>query len=139
MGFFSWITADTNESVPSVHSSRRTFDVYVLQPNGGKPIKEEAYEGYGIFGGRSIYTLLAEWNFGDSRLESLAINADCGHFYVDKNGVPYLCQMHWDAIGIQAFFAERPVVTFESYLSYIDHLGCTANEAIERELLYQKK
>lgn len=61
MGFFSWKTSDTKESISNIHSNRGTFPVYVLCPDG-KKIKEENYNGYGDFGGQDIYALLADWN-----------------------------------------------------------------------------
>lgn len=65
MGFFSWKTADTNKSISNVYSNRDTFTVYVLQPNGLPPLKEDSYQGYGEFAGRDIYALVAQWNFPD--------------------------------------------------------------------------
>ena len=61
MGFFSWMTSDTNESIANVYSVKDVFTVYVLCPNGDV-IKEECYNGYGKFGGRDIYSLVAQWN-----------------------------------------------------------------------------
>ncbi len=61
MGFFSWKTSDTHRSISNIYSSRGTFPVYVLCPDGTK-IKEENYEGYGEFGRRDIYALVAQWN-----------------------------------------------------------------------------
>lgn len=65
MGFFSWKTCDTKESIPNIYSERRTFPVYVLIPKefGGGYIKETQYEGYGVFDGRDIYSLVANWNY----------------------------------------------------------------------------
>lgn len=63
MGYFSWKTSDTEESIFNVFSNH--FDgrpVYLLQPNGQPAIKESGYEGMGNFGGRDAYELLAEWN-----------------------------------------------------------------------------
>ena len=57
MGQFSWITSDTQRSVSNI----TPFPVYVLCPDG-EIIEETDYEGYGIFGGRDIYQLVAEWN-----------------------------------------------------------------------------
>lgn len=64
MGFFSWITSDTERSIANVYSPRRTFPVYVLIPEhcGGGYIEERSYEGYGDFGGHDIYDLVADWN-----------------------------------------------------------------------------
>ncbi|NGZ66569.1 hypothetical protein G6Z92_06165 [Vibrio aestuarianus subsp. cardii] len=85
MGFFSWKTADSNESVANIHSghenARRT--VYLLQPNGAEPIAESRYNGYGVFGGVDAYAWLAKMNidseevkkmdFVDDRLRMLGI------------------------------------------------------------------
>lgn len=62
MGFFSWLTADTEESVANIYSGKFKGDVYLLQPHGKPPIKEEAYEGYGDFDGVDAYAWLCEAN-----------------------------------------------------------------------------
>ena len=61
MGFFSWITQDTNRSIPSSYSCRDTFPVYMTDSDGNV-YAEEAYEGYGVFGGKDYYQLVAEMN-----------------------------------------------------------------------------
>ena len=48
MGFFSWLTSDTKESIVSRYADHyRQQDVYLLQPGKKKNIKESRYEGYG--------------------------------------------------------------------------------------------
>lgn len=54
MGFFSWQTADTKESIMN-HYSGQCKTVYLLQPGGAEPIEETAYDGYGVFGGWRRY------------------------------------------------------------------------------------
>lgn len=68
MGFFSWLTCDTNESISNRYSVRGPLTAYVLIPKefGGGFLKEENYEGYGVFGGRNIFALIAEWNKPDA-------------------------------------------------------------------------
>lgn len=61
MGYFSWLTSDTNRSISNVESSRGAFKVTMLLPNGSK-ITEDAYEGYGIFGGVSFYHTVYQLN-----------------------------------------------------------------------------
>ena len=61
MGFFSWKTQDTNKSIPSQYSNRETFGVQMLD-NKGNVFTETNYEGYGVFGGKDFYELLAEMN-----------------------------------------------------------------------------
>ena len=61
MGFFSWKTQDTNRSIPCEGASRPTFKV-VMHDNKGKKWIENNYEGYGVFGGKDYYELLAEMN-----------------------------------------------------------------------------
>jgi hypothetical protein len=50
MGFFSWKTADTDESIANVHTGNHKT-VFLLQPDGAEPIEDRAYDGYGRFGG----------------------------------------------------------------------------------------
>ena len=61
MGFFSFITNDTNESITNTYCSPKCKTVYLLD-NKGNIWTEKAYEGYGVFGGKDIYQLFAEMN-----------------------------------------------------------------------------
>ena len=93
MGFFSWETSDTKRSIANLYSPRKTFPVHVLCPNG-TVITELNYEGYGRFGGRDIYALVAIWNtperckddkgewLPDDEIRSYGIDIAC---YNDQN------------------------------------------------------
>ena len=61
MGFFSFITQDTNKSIQNIHSNRKTFPVKMID-NQGNEYVEENYDGYGVFGGKDYYELVAEMN-----------------------------------------------------------------------------
>ena len=61
MGFFSWKTQDTDTSIPNTYSNVKTFRVQMID-NKGNVWTEDAYEGYGRFGGKDYYELLAEMN-----------------------------------------------------------------------------
>lgn len=61
MGFFSWVTQDTNKSIANNASLRDTFPVVMID-NKGNRWNEKNYEGYGVFGGKDYYELLAEMN-----------------------------------------------------------------------------
>jgi hypothetical protein len=61
MGFFSFKTTDTGRSISNRHSHLRTFPV-TLVDNKGNIYRENNYEGYGIFGGKDIFILIAEMN-----------------------------------------------------------------------------
>lgn len=65
MGFFSFMTADTNKSITNVHSRYGALPVAVLIPKeyGGGYIEERSYDGYGEFGGCDVYDLIADWNY----------------------------------------------------------------------------
>ena len=71
MGFMSWTTADTEESISCTHSVRGAQTVYLLQPNGRSPIREDDYDGYGVFGGQDAFEWLAKEN-----AESMGINIE---------------------------------------------------------------
>lgn len=61
MGQFSWITQDTREAVRnngSDGSKRCAF----MHDNKGNVWAEKDYYGYGVFGGKDFYQLLAEMN-----------------------------------------------------------------------------
>ena len=61
MGFFSWRTQDTDRSIANNYSIRKTFPVVMIDNKGNKWV-EQNYEGYGVFGGKDYYELLAEMN-----------------------------------------------------------------------------
>lgn len=61
MGFFSWMTSDTNKSIANHYSNRPTFTVHMITEDG-RVFTEPNYDGYGVFGGKDFYTLAAELN-----------------------------------------------------------------------------
>jgi len=61
MGFFSWKTQDTNQSIANSFSGRNTFKVHMVD-NKGNVYTEHNYEGYGVFGGKDFFVLLSEMN-----------------------------------------------------------------------------
>jgi hypothetical protein len=61
MGFFSWHTQDTKKSIANRHSERPTFVVYMTD-NKGNRWEEVNYGGYGEFGGKDFFFLLAQMN-----------------------------------------------------------------------------
>lgn len=69
MGFFSWRTADTHETIWNRYAKEQgggaCRTVYMLQPDQQPPFEEPAYEGYGEFGGMDAYALLARMNRPD--------------------------------------------------------------------------
>lgn len=72
MGLFSWITQDTGRSIPVEDNpaGRPTFPV-TMTDNKGNRWHEENYEGYGEFGGKDYYELLAEMNGKQTREEGI--------------------------------------------------------------------
>jgi len=61
MGFFSWKTSDTNISIPNNYSNRETFTVHLITKDR-QIFTESDYDGYGVFGGKDFYELVAELN-----------------------------------------------------------------------------
>lgn len=61
MGFFSWKTQDTDRSIANTYSNNKVFRVQMID-NKGNVWTETQYDGYGVFGGKDYYELLAEMN-----------------------------------------------------------------------------
>ena len=89
MGFFSWKTQDTDRSIPSHYSNRKTFSVQMMD-NKGNVFTEDNYEGYGRFGDKDFYELLAEMNGFES----------------DKTGDEYTDEAR--GFGINLAFKDNP-------------------------------
>lgn len=128
MGFFSYLTADTNQSVSNIHSGLPHRPVYLLQPNGEPAIKEPAYEGYGHFGGVCCFDWLSIMNFGDDTFVDLAIMADSGHYFEDDDGV-YACKMHISEKALKHLIKHKPIRLFEHFEAEVKN-GLTANQFI---------
>lgn len=85
MGFFSWITADTKCSIYNRHTGVQPFTVYLTAPDGRQWVESD-YDGYGEFGGKDIYELIAELNglTGETpeklRLAGIQLLKDKGNF-----------------------------------------------------------
>jgi len=86
MGFFSWKTQDTKKSIANQYSTLPTFPVYMTD-NQGNIWKEENYDGYGEFGGKDYYELLAEMNgLGSDRSAGIdLVFNEIGEKYITPN------------------------------------------------------
>jgi hypothetical protein len=59
MPCFSWIAQDTKKPIYRNCSEKRT---YYMWDNNGNYWEESSYEGYGMFGKKDYFILLAEMN-----------------------------------------------------------------------------
>ena len=143
MGFFSWKTADTKESIANKYSSRPCQTVYVLQPGGAEPIEEHAYEGYGEFGGQDVHMLIAKMNMDPKKLENLTddeirtigIELECGSYYVDTQ-----TNKKWSIFSGGAKLIDPTINQFSgSYDTVIPELGDTGNNLIKSGRLERKE
>jgi len=101
MGFFSWKTQDTDKSIANRFSKKPTFNV-TMTDNKGNRWHEHNYEGYGDFGGKDFYELVAEMNGEKGRDAGIKISfskkphlqpnitEDTTHEWVDKH--PKMCE-----------------------------------------------
>jgi hypothetical protein len=75
MGFFSWKTQDTKKSIANQWSTKETFKVFMLDDKGNV-WEEDNYDGYGVFGGKDYFELLAEMNgLGSDRMKGIDLSA----------------------------------------------------------------
>lgn len=67
MGFFSWKTKDTNKVIYNIYSEFYYSDnsarvIYLVNPTTKEVYKEDRYVGYGEFGRKDYFILMAELN-----------------------------------------------------------------------------
>ena len=93
MGFFSWHTNDTRLVIWNRFAckdfyvkGRKVRTVYLIDNKGNK-YKEDNYEGYGVFGGKDFYVVVAEMNGIDTSDEE---SARCQAIDLEDSGKPYL-------------------------------------------------
>jgi len=105
MGMFSFFTQDTDERIVNGKPMH-----VVMVDNKGNQYVEECYEGYGVFGGKDYYELLAEMNGH----EVVKLLHGMGYAVEDKDGKNH----HFDSeeqakdklrsIGIELAFDGHP-------------------------------
>jgi hypothetical protein len=94
MGQFSWITQDTRETIRERYGcSDTSLTTAYMHDNKGNVWEEHNYEGYGVFGGKDYYQLLAEMSRPDQ------VTGDVEH---DRT------------LGIELAFGERAIKHVES-------------------------
>ncbi|MDC5725617.1 hypothetical protein [Vibrio europaeus] len=127
MGFFSFKTADTKQSIFNT-CTEKCRPVYMFQPNNEDPIYEPAYEGYGVFGGVDAYTWLAKHNlpttvtnsYDDDELRTLGIKLAFGldsfeydnHLFIKENELDVLRQ-------VNPALLEREFTQFQAFSDFI--------------------
>jgi len=73
MGFFSWHTNDTGEPIWNTYTGK-SKTIYMIDNKGNQWVEHD-YGGYGDFGGKDYYELLAEMNGLESdRLKGIELN-----------------------------------------------------------------
>lgn len=91
MGMFSWFTQDTNHRIVNGEPYK-----VIMTDDKGKKYVEDCYEGYGEFGGKDYYELLAEMNgLGSDRDagirlayegSAIGMNPNCKHPSLTESG-----------------------------------------------------
>ena len=95
MGLFSFISTDTNKSIKIRKINKkfkfRTKKLITMIDHQGNKFLEYEYQGYGVFGGKDIFQLLAEMN----NVENLTGNPEFDRekgidlFYSNKEDILY--------------------------------------------------
>ena len=76
MGFFSWKTNDTNRSIGNIYGDLTKVITVYMKDNKGNVWEEDAYEGYGEFGGKDFFVLVAEMNGLKTRDEGILLSSN---------------------------------------------------------------
>ena len=123
MGYFTWKTADTGETIWNEASRQGARTVYLLQPGGEAPLREDSYEGYGVFGGTDAYAWLARRNLPTEQTEGRSDDdlRDDGidlFFNQGKTGVPAIqwpLKFSFDPRADYALLAASPDCPTQGY------------------------
>lgn len=122
MGQFSWLDCKTKEQI--LDDERR--DVYLLVPKefGGGHIKEEMYDGYGRFGGRDAYALVAQWNkpelcIGNDEVDR-SIGIDIACYDKDNKALKYPIKITYDPDAVYEDCEFSPSDPNQGWATYED-------------------
>ena len=128
MGFFSFLTADTEESIANIHCDEHDGrEVFLLQPDGKPPIGEAEYDGYGVFGDVDAYAWLARINRPD--LTKGLADADVRTIGVQLR---YGCQRDVHTGELFSFMGRYPDSTAHGMFDEaIERYGKTPNDLLE--------
>ena len=102
MGFFSWKTSDTGRSIANEYQDAREVFTVFMHDDKGKVWIEESYGGYGVFGGKDYYELLAEMN-GFTPDDVEALDREGINVYNDFRGIGISLQFHPDLVEDEYF------------------------------------
>lgn len=105
MGQFSWITQDTNEAIRESYGCDDKYKMRAfMHDNKGNVWEEKSYEGYGVFGGKDFYELLAEMNGVKISKEDID-----KHTYGDNEKAKYTAIIRGK--GIDLAFGKEPFIS----------------------------
>lgn len=96
MGFFSWMTVDTNESISNKFSERGALPVKMIDDKNNIYIETD-YEGYGVFGGVDFYSLLDKMNGGTGDRVT-GIGKEFGFDIKRPKIVSITCKKKWEEL-----------------------------------------
>jgi len=129
MGFFSWKTSDTKESIVNEYSAG-CVESFLLQPRQfGDNIKEQSYGGYGVFGGVDAFEWLAETNTG-IKDRDLGFSLLFGKLFPIPNG-KFAINGTSDNKALASFLKQigyENVVYFSTWDQIIEGTGKSAND-----------
>lgn len=138
MGFFSWQTGDTKESIANVHTwKHRKEGVYLLLPDGTK-IHEPEYQGAGVFGGVNAYAQLGRQNAehlglnlsNDDEAHSLGVSLDVGQVFIHAQTNEIWHIFH---TGAHSLLGGR--IAKVRFNEHVEELGMTPTQAIRDKIL----
>lgn len=134
MTMISWRTGDYDEGIPHSEFSVIQETVYLVQPEGKKPIAEANYRGDATFDGQNAFEILVSNNFPDVEftcrtekqrfgmyLQHTTIYEDDCRYFVDCDLVPQ------GSVAMQALRGflgdDKPIVSYKSRMAALPDLG----------------
>lgn len=124
MGYFSFKTADTGETIWNKNSAQSrdgTRTVFLLQPDGQPPLREESYNGFGDFGGVDAFVWLGRSNLPSETVAGMSDDAlrAAGHgMFFGRAGSPEMTKplkLSFDETAVYKDLGASPMCDTQGY------------------------
>jgi hypothetical protein len=116
MGQFSWISKNGHAIRAEMHHGQKVWMAYLDENDKVQIVKEDEYEGYGVFGGLDYYEVLAKMNGKETRADGI-LEAFAAHPDINWVKFPQLYTVEPSPDQIHNWFVECEIDPNQGWMS----------------------